>query len=682
MWHFLKMGWFDESDNSEDEKPKYASHLNAGSVGEQAVEDEDPLDAYMKSLETTTPKQVNSNAQQRVDEFTPENEPGDWERDEDIRVISDRTRNTIHHDDSETEEEDNDEHVLSQKERKAREAREALNSTFVKAGFRKSDVNQEDPMNRASKVSIHISKMSTDQTSTDVSFEKSFWAGCYNAIEATKWRDLHSIKCGRLKLNHGESTDMIDPIYEFVELRDVLGNDLLQKLLKDYSKPTLVQSQTLPLALSGGDAIITAATGQGKTLAYLLPIAVHLAHQSPLQLELGETGPIALVLVPTRELAIQVEQQAKSVLAAAISEEEKLESGKLSCRTVIGGQGKYLLRQDLKKMGGVDLVVATPGRLLDVLSDRKGLNLNRVSFVVLDEADKMLQMGFEADVRKILSNIRKDRQTLMLSATMGHRVEKVASEWLSSSAFRLAIGRTGESSDNVNQHVLVLPNEDAKESFLLEILPTLVQVGRTIVFVATRLQCENIASILRSKLPPNNGVNLQTLHGDKHQNDRNVAVRAFKKGDVNVLIATDVAGRGLDIPNIQNVVSFDPAKNLDTHVHRVGRAGRLSKESSSPMIGTAYTLLTPKNADFALVLRNAFEREGRHITPELESLVQKSRRNGNVESRTKRNKLGLGLSSLDASINVSSTRNDSNGASASNIQPHSLLPSKRPRWDS
>lgn len=652
------MGWFDESDNSEDEQPNHGSRTTSDPKTRDGDEDEDPLDAYMKSLESTSSTQVNSTDKRDGD---TESEPEDCEQDEDIHVMSDVTRLTNHEDDNDIDEQYHDSYFLSERQRKARDA---LESTFVKAGTQLGEREQEDPINRLEKASTDIDEGNNPPKSfSDLEFEKKFWDGCYNTNEAAKWREHNSVKICRLKHNQGQSMDMIDPIYEFLELRDVLGNDLLQKLMKDYSKPTPVQSQTLPLALSGCDAIITAATGQGKTLAYLLPIAVHLANQQPLQPDLGETGPIVLILVPTRELAIQVEQQAKFILALAISKEEKNANGKLSSRTVIGGQGKYLLRQELKKNGGVDLVVATPGRLLDVLSDRKGLSLNRVSFVVLDEADKMLQMGFETDVRKILSSTRKDRQTLMLSATMGRQVEKVATEWLSNCAFRLAVGQTGEASHNVNQHVLVLPNEDAKESFLLEILPTFVQVGRTIVFVATRMQCENIASILRNKLPPNTGVALQTLHGDKHQSDRNAAVKSFKRGDVNVLIATDVAGRGLDIPNVQNVVSFDPAKNLDTHVHRVGRAGRLSKESASPNIGNAYTLLCPKDADFAFVLRNSFEREGREITAELEGLVQKSRRNGNVDTRTKWNKVGLGVSSFDTSINVSQTR-------------------KRSRWDS
>jgi ATP-dependent RNA helicase DDX42 len=373
----------------------------------------------------------------------------------------------------------------------------------------------------------------------------------------------------------------------------------------------------------------------------LWPIIVHLMNQPPLREEMSETGPIALVLVPTRELALQVQKQANLFLKTTTRTNQVWNRKRsITCRAVIGGVGKFILRQELKKSGGVDLVVATPGRLIDVLSDTKGLSLLRVTYVVLDEADKMLQMGFENEVRQILSSTRRDRQTIMMSATMSNRVEKVATEWLLPNAMRVSIGRTGVASHNVDQHAIVLPHSDAKVEFLLEMIPTLVQLGRIIVFVATKEGCESLSTLLRNRFASllNADVRLQTLHGDKHQNDRNAAVRAFMKGDINVLIATDVAGRGLDIPNVQTVISFDPAKNLDTHVHRVGRAGRLSKDSNNEqcqLVGTAYTLLTPKNADFANVLLQSFTREGREVSFALQELSNQTRQPSNFDSKNK-----------------------------------------------
>mmetsp|Transcript_7682 Transcript_7682/g.11034 ORF Transcript_7682/g.11034 Transcript_7682/m.11034 type:complete len:301 (+) Transcript_7682:2-904(+) len=257
----------------------------------------------------------------------------------------------------------------------------------------------------------------------------------------------------------------------------------------------------------------------------------------------------------------------------------------------------------------------------------------------------MLDMGFESQVSEILKNIRPDRQSLLLSATMGRKVERLANQWLNQPV-RIAVGRTGEASEHVQQHVMVLPSFHAKKQWLLEMLPVLASVGLTLVFVATRADCEVLATEVRDRT--NGQLGIETLHGDRHQTDRNAALKAFTKGSVKVLIATDVAARGLDVPDVSTIINFDVAKNLDSHVHRIGRAGRLSKTEQKE--GNAYTLLvTPKNADFAHILVNAFEREGRIVSSELKVLASKSRKSGNVTSRTKWNKAGLGFHDNDPS---------------------------------
>lgn len=218
----------------------------------------------------------------------------------------------------------------------------------------------------------------------------------------------------------------------------------------------------------------------------------------------------------------------------------------------------------------------------------------------------------------------------------------------------IAIGQTGRASYHVHQHVMILPNVEAKKTWLQQMLPILVDVGLTLVFVATRVECENLAKAIRESNPSN--LKLATLHGDKHATDRQAALRAFTKGQVNALIATDVAARGLDT-NVATVISFDPAKNLDIHVHRIGRAGRLAKDEQEYREGTAYTLLTKKDADFAHVLMNSFERDGGEISLELRQLAQTSRRSGNSSSsasRDKWNKAGLGFA--DASTGSTGVR--------------------------
>jgi ATP-dependent RNA helicase DDX42 len=620
------MGFFDDSS---DEEPA-AQKQPLDSHGD----DEDPLDAYMKTLDQQERVDSSAKRPQPLDKFDNDEEDRGGGSSEDIGSGNLSSGDNYVDDDSQ----------------KAA-AKQALENTFRKAGG-------------AMRTEFAAALPEQSKPST-LPFKKCFWEGSDTAM-GRNWRRDHqvvlstSLNGGRrstaktgIGLRHSNSEEKtstiaaaMDPILQFEELEKVFGAGLMKEIrAQSFTKPTLVQSQTLPIAMKGNDALVTASTGQGKTLAYVWPMIVHVAHQTPLQIEPLETGPMALVLVPTRELALQVHKQAKPMLAAAATTLNGTHGRSLTCRAVIGGQGKYLLRQELKK-AGVEVVVATPGRLLDVVSDRKGLSLQRVTFLVLDEADKMLQMGFEAQVRQILQQIRPDRQTLMLSATMGLRVEKVAQEWLSPDhTVRISVGRTGEASQNVEQHVMVLPTEEAKETFLLEMLPVLSQVGRTVVFVATREKCERLAILVREHAPT---TTVLTLHGDKHQADRTAAVRAFTKGEVKVLIATDVAARGLDIPNIQTVLSFDPAKNLDSHVHRVGRAGRLSKETNEQQLGSAYTLLTTKNADFAHILRGAFEREDRIVSPELLELSQRSRRRTNgsaadTSSRTKVNKAGLGF---------------------------------------
>lgn len=643
-------------------------------------DEDDPLDAYMKSL-----SQGVSSSSASSERITAGG------------AGAIKSRMDLDQEDEAAEEEENDDNAFASTARSSRKRRnKALSSSavspgenqgrekesslssvhnplasyFVKAGSHQKDhwmkqqavslqdEGHKDRKDEKDSVGHHDSRTNKTSHSTASSVERIFWTPT-DTVHGHRWRQTHSVTCSKSTGQHHQQypnpssssssspATAMDPIFHFDELRDVFGQPLLQAIQQaGYHHPTLVQSQTLPVALSGSDAIITAATGQGKTLTYVWPLAVHVAHQRrPLQPD--ETGPMALILVPTRELATQVHQTALPMIQAALqgTASPTWRHRGTACRAVIGGQGKYLLRQELKRSGGVQVVVATPGRLLDVLGDKKGLSLSRVTFCVLDEADKLLQMGFEHQVRQILQNIpSRERQTLMLSATMGRKIERVAQEWLLPHPYRIAVGRTGEASENVQQHVMVLPDAAAKKIFLLEMLPSFREVGRTLVFVATREGCERLAQDVREQQPD---LTLDTLHGDKHQMDRTRALKDFAKGRISVLIATDVASRGLDVPQVATVINYDPPKNLDAHVHRVGRAGRLSKEEQQ--VGAAYTLLTRKDADFAHVLRNSFEREGREISQELEALARQSRKSGNVASRSKVNVSGLGYDPQDRS---------------------------------
>ena len=624
------MGWFDDSDEEDDTKqsskkkhPRDLFHLSESlHTASETKEDEDndsvdPLDAYMSGIHA---QQANESLPDQETELLSSKNPTrsrldldneDDEADEDWNANTKRTSEGIRTSESQD-----------------RTVSNSLGKIFHKAG--------QGP-HHATKRKDSWQDVARPDNIPTIPIEKQFWTPTFTD-QGQDWRKIHAVQRSMGSYQHyNQLTPLPDPIYHWNELRDVFGRPLLDKVSDLFQQPTPVQSQTLPVALSGKDAVITSSTGSGKTLAYLWPVLVHIANQPPLvrsvnrhnKSENEDTGPIGLVLVPTRELAIQVHKQAARMLPHILP--------KAHSKAVIGGHGRYVLLQELKRCGGVELVIATPGRFLDVLSESKGLRLNRITFCVLDEADKMLQMGFEQQVRKILEGIRRDRQTLLLSATMGRKVEQAAKEWLLPDAVRISVGRTGQSSQHVQQHVMVLPNDSAKREFLMEMLPSFADVGRTLVFVATRDGCEDIAGLIRERSPT---ICVDTLHGDKHQSSRNAALKAFSRGELKVLIATDVASRGLDVPSVATVVNFDAAKNLDSHVHRCGRAGRLSKDSQKT--GAAYTLLTRKDADFAHVLKDAFVREDRDVGEDLIELASLSRRSGNVTTRDRHNKSGLG----------------------------------------
>ena len=441
------------------------------------------------------------------------------------------------------------------------------------------------------------------------SFQRQFYEPTSTML-GPQWRSDNDISC---------SINAVDPILSFNDLGPtVLHQEILEYLnTSGYKTPTLVQSQSLPVALSGRDCMVTASTGSGKTLSYAIPLTIHCIAQEHIQP--GIDGPIGLILVPTRELASQVHRQCNLLL--------KTLDGRAVC--VAGGnKGTWELSKDLQR--GCEVVVSTPGRLIDLVKAKAGTNLRRCTMIILDECDRILSMGFEKQVTSILANVRPDRQTLMFSATLGRRVERVAKQWLSNPV-RIAVGRTGMSSEHVSQHVLVLPSYNAKKQWMMEMTPTLAKVGRMIVFVSSRADCEELATQMqRHPSIGGAGLSIDSIHGDKHQTDRNAALNALRKGKLAALIATDVAARGLDVEDIMTVVNFDPARNLDAHVHRVGRAGRLSTAQASganaeQKKGVAYTLLTTKNADFANVLMNAFVREGRHVGDDLEKLARQSK---------------------------------------------------------
>ncbi len=322
---------------------------------------------------------------------------------------------------------------------------------------------------------------------------------------------------------------------------------------RGYATMTPIQAQAIPVVLQGRDVMGAAQTGTGKTAAFALPLLQRmLKHQS------SSTSPArhpvrALVLLPTRELADQVAQ--------AIKDYGKYTQ--LRCAVVFGGIDMKPQTLELKK--GVEILVATPGRLLDHI-EAKNAVLNQVEYVVLDEADRMLDIGFLPDLQRILSYLPKQRITLLFSATFSPEIKRLANSYLQDPV-TIEVARSNAAASTLEQHFYSVGDEDKRHA-LHQILK---QRGlkQAFVFVNSKLGCARLARSLERE-----GLNTTALHGDKSQDERLKALDAFKKGEVDLLVCTDVAARGLDIKDVPAVFNFDIPFNAEDYVHRIGRTGR------------------------------------------------------------------------------------------------------------
>jgi len=362
-----------------------------------------------------------------------------------------------------------------------------------------------------------------------------------------------------------------------------------------YTRPTPIQAQALPAALLGRDVLGIAKTGSGKTAAFLLPLMVHILDQDFLA---DKEGPIGLVMAPTRELSQQIFVEARKFS----------KSSEIHVAGCYGGASKNEQRLDLMK--GAEVVIATPGRFIDMVKS-KATNCQRVTYLVLDEADRMLDMGFEAQIRCIMDLVRPDRQTLLFSATFKKRIRELT-DTLLDQPVHIIVGSIGEASADVHQVVKVLGDEGGKWPWLMEVLPGMVDDGEVIVFVSTKVAAEELAINLVKF-----NFRAASLHGDKQQRERDAIFSDFKKGKVQVLVATDVAARGLDVPSIRNVICFDPSRDKDSHTHRIGRTGRAGEK------GSAYSLVTHAQPDTAAFLVRSLMEVGQPIPEDLLRLAEK-----------------------------------------------------------
>ncbi|XP_030458121.2 DEAD-box ATP-dependent RNA helicase 20-like isoform X1 [Syzygium oleosum] len=386
-----------------------------------------------------------------------------------------------------------------------------------------------------------------------------------------------------------------------------------------FVEPTPIQSQGWPMALKGRDLIGIAETGSGKTLAYLLPALVHVSAQPPLA---RGDGPVVLVLAPTRELAVQIQQEASKF--GSIGPKAKI-SIRSTC--IYGGAPKGPQIHDLNK--GVEIVIATPGRLLDMLEAYK-TNLRRVTYLVLDEADRMLDMGFEPQIRKIITQIRPDRQTLLWSATWPREVEALARQFLSN-PYKVIIGSPDLKANQSISQVVEVIKESEKYSRLIKLLKALMDGSRILIFVETKKGCDHVTKQLRM-----DGWPALSIHGDKNQSEREWVLAEFKSGRSLIMTATDVAARGLDVKDIKCVINYDFPMTLEDYVHRIGRTGRAGAK------GTAFTFFTDSNSRFAGELIKILQDAGQVVPPALSDLARSVSFYGSGNSVRSRGHRGFG----------------------------------------
>ncbi|KAH7388817.1 P-loop containing nucleoside triphosphate hydrolase protein [Pyrenochaeta sp. MPI-SDFR-AT-0127] len=370
-----------------------------------------------------------------------------------------------------------------------------------------------------------------------------------------------------------------------------------------YERPTSIQAQAIPIAESGRDLIGVAKTGSGKTLAFGIPMIRHVLDQRPLK---PSDGPIGLILAPTRELSLQIVSELKPFLSA---------SG-ITIKCAYGGQ-PISDQIAMIKRGGIHILCATPGRLIDLLQSNSGrvLNFRRITYVVLDEADRMFDMGFEPQVMKILATVRPDRQTILFSATFPKNMAALARKALNKPAEVIIGGRSKVAPEITQVISLVAPSYEKKISkTLLHLGQLFSEDENSQVLIFTERQ--ETAEDLLSKLFKARYFSVNTIHGAKDQTDRNEAINEFKQGVLSILIATSVAARGLDVPGLAMVFNFDCPTHLEDYVHRCGRTGRAGNK------GTAITLIeNPGQERFAVHVVKALKESGTEVPEDLQQMA-------------------------------------------------------------
>mmetsp|Transcript_71790 Transcript_71790/g.64490 ORF Transcript_71790/g.64490 Transcript_71790/m.64490 type:complete len:710 (-) Transcript_71790:94-2223(-) len=410
-----------------------------------------------------------------------------------------------------------------------------------------------------------------------------------------------------------------NPVLSFKDAADSFSPIIMKSIEKaGFEKPTPIQSATWPMVLAGKNVIGIARTGSGKTLAFLLPAIVHINAQP--KIRFGD-GPIAVIIAPTRELACQIEG----------------EVDKFACNTrhccVYGGAKKWDQKRKLRQ--GVEIVIATPGRLLDFL-ESEVTNFKRVTYTVIDEADRLLDMGFEPQLNAIMNQIRPDRQMMMFSATWPKEVRSLAKKYMvpdgdDSNVFQVACGSMNklQANENVKQEIQFMDGREKIKNLKQCIDDFKEKEGKDskiLVFISTKKMCNRMQDILWE-----DGYWVTCMHGDKEQKQRDRALNDFKNGKMKIMLATDVASRGIHVDDIKLVVNFDFPTAIEDYVHRIGRTGRAGNK------GLAISFFVEETdgyraRDLMKVLKDA-----KQEIPEQLKKYQKSTRGQNKYGRRQKN---------------------------------------------
>ena len=604
----------------ENENEIMASNVNEnkeGKVDEGEGEDDDPLDVYMKSIQKDATMQDYEIVNMMINN-TSNNDNDDNDNDNvdtnKIATIEDITTNTNNNaDTNNTPPNENDDLFLSTLKSLTTDHQPNINNTTTTkdiiyqedtteyinpstSSFLTSSTEDQWRKLKSSSERIKDLKQINHSTIPYEPFRKNLY------IESPEITNLTDHDVALLRKSNSDikirGKDIPKPILTWYHcgLNTTITNILTQRQI---TKPFPIQMQAIPSIMSGRDIIGIAETGSGKTLSYVLPLLRHVLDQRPLK---DNEGPIALIMVPTRELAVQIYQELRMFTKYLM----------LNVCCVYGGSAIGNQISELRR--GCEIVVATPGRLIEILclSNGKITNLLRVTFVVIDEADRMLDMGFEPQISRIIANIRPSRQTVMFSATFPKQIEALAKKILTK-PLEIVVGQRGQSAKNITQYIEVIPKS---KSFirLIEILDEYVNTS-TIIFADSQSESIELWKQLYKQ-----GFNCLLVHGGMDQEDRIDAISQFKSEQSRILISTSICARGLDVTHCELVINFRCPNHMEDYIHRIGRTGRAGKP------GTAYTFISPDDEDhLASDIMKALELSGQVVPSELSELVRKYR---------------------------------------------------------